>query len=287
MNIDELVKELKNKKILNQEIASIELLTGGTTSKLYLLKIVDGTKVVVKFNESQVIQAEGTFLEFYKELSLLPKVLYIEENHSYLVYTYLEGFTHNLGMNKVDILKNVAESLISQYRVETSFEGWGWIDEPSHSWNDFLLKRVEESEKIINQVLTQDDNLLVKQLITRNSGEDRLAYILHGDCGLHNFLFAEDALCGVIDPTPIVGDPFYDLVYAFCSTPEDLSKETIYTAAHHLKGSIDAQRLDEKVLIGLYLRIESCMKHHPNDLPQYLTAWGYWKDIVLKNHTVF
>lgn len=283
MNIEELVKELKNKKVLNQEIVTIELLTGGTTSKLYLLKSVDGTKVVVKFNESQVIQAEGAFLEFYKELSLLPKVLYIEESHSYLVYTYLEGSTHNSGLNKIDILKIVADSLISQYRVETTFEGWGWIDEPSRSWNEFLLKRVEESERIINQVLTQDDYHLVKQVINQNSSDDGPAYLLHGDCGLHNFLFAEDTLCGVIDPTPIVGNPLYDLVYAFCSTPEDLSKETIYTAANHLKCTISAQRLNEEVLIGLYLRIESCLKHHPYDLPHYLTAWGYWKDIVLKN----
>ena len=34
-------------------------------------------------------------------------------------------------------------------------------------------------------------------------------------------------LHGVIDPLPVLGDPIYDLIYAFCSTPEDVTKETI------------------------------------------------------------
>ena len=42
-----------------------------------------------------------------------------------------------------------------------------------------------------------------------------------------NFIFRENRLYGVIDPLPSLGDPLYDLIYAFCSTPEDLTKEAI------------------------------------------------------------
>nr|WP_239587430.1 phosphotransferase [Bacillus pakistanensis] len=45
-------------------------------------------------------------------------------------------------------------------------------------------------------------------------------FLLHGDCGVHNFVFKGGSLSGVIDPTPVLGEPLYDLLYAFCSITE-------------------------------------------------------------------
>ena len=86
----------------------------------------------------------------------------------------------------------------------------------------------------------------------------------------------------MIDPTPVFGEPLYDLIYAFCSSPDDLTKETINSAASHLiiKGNKSEQLLYEEVLIGLYLRLATCIRHHPNDLEDYLKAWNYWKNII-------
>ncbi len=38
--------------------------------------------------------------------------------------------------------------------------------------------------------------------------------------------------------------------------------------------------LYEEIVIGLYLRIDTCLRHHPKDLEGYLAAWRYWMDEV-------
>ena len=88
----------------------------------------------------------------------------------------------------------------------------------------------------------------------------------------------------MIDPTPVLGEHLYDLIYASCSSPDNLTRETIDSAVSHLvfRGKKSGQILYEEVLIGLYLRLATCIRHHPNDLEDYLKAWNYWKDIVKK-----
>ena len=40
------------------------------------------------------------------------------------------------------------------------------------------------------------------------------------------------------------------------------------------------QALSEEVTITLYLRMGTCLMHHPRDLPAYLEAWDRWKRMV-------
>ena len=82
-------------------------------------------------------------------------------------------------------------------------------------------------------------------------------------------------MTGVIDPTPVIGPRLYDLIYAFCSSTDDLKIETIEAAANALLE--DTKNLYEDVLIGLYLRMATCIKHHPADFDEYVNAWEYWK----------
>lgn len=114
--------------------------------------------------------------------------------------------------------------------------------------------------------------------------EEREAFLLHGDCGVHNFIFDGGRLKGVIDPTPVIGDPLYDVIYAFCSSPDELTIETFYSILDQIRFEREASvtRIYEKVLIGLYLRIGTAIKHHPSDLDSYLVSWQYWRNIVLQ-----
>jgi hypothetical protein len=124
----------------------------------------------------------------------------------------------------------------------------------------------------------------VAELVNSPSRLRKDPYLLHGDCGIHNFIFEDQKLVGVIDPTSVIGDPLYDLIYAFCSSPEELTLETIQPAVNLLisqKGNIN-EILPEEVIIGLFLRLSSCLKHHPHDFEEYLTAWDYWKKSILK-----
>ena len=36
----------------------------------------------------------------------------------------------------------------------------------------------------------------------------------------------------------------------------------------------------EEVLIALYMRMATCLVHHPHDLPAYLAAWPRWRALA-------
>lgn len=38
--------------------------------------------------------------------------------------------------------------------------------------------------------------------------------------------------------------------------------------------------LYEEIVIGLYLCIDTCLRHHPKDLEDYLVAWRYWMNEI-------
>lgn len=280
MNIQEIIKELVHDKIIHSEPTKYEQLNGGTVSELYLLNI-DGLKYVVKLNEPHIVESESNFLNYYNESNLLPKLLFVEQSYKYIVYSFINGSTNYVRKNKKEMLKTLVQRLLNNYKTTRDDIGWGWADQPADSWQSFLMNEIIEANKIIDSQLDNDDYHFVFNLVKKNS-TDRKRFLLHGDCGIHNFIFNDGQLSGVIDPTPVIGDPLYDLIYAFCSSPDDLIKETIDSAARHLMIEREKNNLAlyEQVIIGLYLRVGACIKHHPNDLEEYIKAWYYWKDVV-------
>jgi fructosamine-3-kinase len=280
MNIEEIIKELIFNNIIHNQPTEYKQLNGGTVSELYLLNI-DGEKYVVKSNEPQIIESEATFLIYYKESNLLPKLLFVEQSYKYIVYSFINGSTNYVRKNKKEMLKTLVQGLLNNYKSASNDVGWGWADQSTESWQSFLINEILEANKIIESRLDNEDYNFVLNLVKKNS-TDRKPFLLHGDCGVHNFIFNDGQLCGVIDPTPVIGDPIYDLIYAFCSSPDDMTKETIDSAVSHLmiKKEKNIPFLYEEVIIGLYLRLGSCIKHHPHDFEEYLKAWYYWKDLI-------
>jgi fructosamine-3-kinase len=284
MDIKKIIKELIQNKIIYSKTTQFEKLSGGTVSELYLLHNSDGTEYVVKLNEPQVIKSEVNFLNCYKDLNLLPNLLFVEQSYNYIVYSFISGSTNFARKNKLGMLKALVLGLINNYRTVPNVIGWGYADELTDSWQDFLLNEVIEANRILESHLERDEYNFVLNVIEtlRKNNIEREPFLLHGDCGVHNFIFNEGQLSGVIDPTPVIGDPLYDLIYAFCSSPDDLTKETIDLAVSYLmiKGGKNNSILYEEVIIGLYLRLATSIKHHPNDFDEYLKAWYYWKDVI-------
>ncbi|MGG3564355.1 aminoglycoside phosphotransferase family protein [Neobacillus rhizosphaerae] len=284
MDIERIIGDLISKSIIPTSAVKCEPLKGGTVSQLYLLSNSNGARFVVKGNEPQILQAEANFLDFYKDINLLPKLLYVEESNQYMVYEFISGFTKYNRNNKRGLLISIVKQLLNQYKQVPNPIGWGWADEPTESWQMFLLQRVKEATNMVGSYLEKEDiNLVVKLVNSPNRKSITSSpFFLHGDLGVHNFVWNAEQLTGVIDPAPVFGEPLYDLIYAFCSSPEDLTAEVIESAASHLsnKERKSAHFLYEEVLIGLYLRIASCVKHHPHDLDDYLNAWGYWKKLL-------
>lgn len=280
MNIQEIIHELMDNNILHSNPAYHEQLNGGTVSELYLLHFED-RKYVIKKNEPQIIKSEANFLNDYKMTDLLPKLLFVEPLYEYIFYTFIEGNANYGRKNKKETLKTLVQGLLNHYRPVDSSKGWGWADQPSESWQSFIFDNINEANKILHSRLDNSHYNLVLDLAEKNS-KGKESFLLHGDCGVHNFIFRNGQLSGVIDPTPVIGEPLYDLIYAFCSSPEELTKETLLSAAAFLKSKtvINPSVLYEEALVGLYLRMATCIKHHPSEFQGYLEAWYYWKEIV-------
>jgi aminoglycoside phosphotransferase len=283
MDFQNVIIELTNKEIIQPNLIEFEPLKGGTSSRLYLLRNSNNERFVVKLNEPQILESEAYFLDFYKGINLLPNLVYVEQSYKYIVYSFVSGSANYVRKNKKEILTSLVQSLINNYKPVPNSKGWGWADDVKDSWQDFLLSQVLEAKKTLDSNLEKEDFNFVLELVkspNRNTFNGE-AFLLHGDCGVHNFIYKEEQLVGVIDPIPVFGDPLYDLIYAFCSSPDDLTEETINLATSYLvKGNKSEQLLYEEVLIGLYLRLARCIKHHPNDLDEYLKAWNHWKRII-------
>ncbi|XQY90044.1 phosphotransferase [Metabacillus sp. HB246100] len=279
MDLHHIIDQLITTNILPSRPTSYEQLNGGTVSELYRLNL-DELKLVVKKNNPQMIKSEADFLRAYKEVDLLPKLLFVDSSYEYIVYSYIEGRTKYVQKNKKDTLQALVCGLLNNYQPVESSWGWGWMDEPSDSWQEFILHEIDEANKLLLSQLDSHYYKLVVNLVKKMPKRD-LPFLLHGDCGIHNFIFTKNQLSGVIDPSPVLGDPLYDLIYAFCSSPHDLTTKTIDGAATLLKCTkqISQEKLYEEVLIVLYLRLAKCLKHHPSDFQEYLEAWDDWEKI--------
>lgn len=281
MDISEIIEQLIVNEVIDHYPKGCKRLTGGTTSRLYLIE--GNEPCVVKLNEPKVIGEEAYFLKFYEDKSVFPKLLYVDSLNRYMVYSFIPGSTSYYVENKKDILFTLVQKVIHTYKPAMKMDQWGWKEEPVDSWQVFLLERVMEANETVKSYITEEDFHTVLKLVhspnrTRYSNQP---YLLHGDCGFHNFIFNEHKLYGVIDPLPVLGDPIYDFIYAFCSTPEDLTKEII---GEVVEKSVFHNRtrnvLYEEVVIVLYCRLDTCMRHHPEDLEAYLQAWRYWMDQI-------
>ncbi|MFT4413645.1 aminoglycoside phosphotransferase family protein [Fredinandcohnia humi] len=283
MDIQQIIEVLKTKGVITTTEVDYQCLSGGTVSRLYLLLNTDGTSYVVKINVPQVLKSEVTFLEHYKDIHLLPKLLYVDASYRFIIYSYILGTSFFGDVEKKEVVVTLAKEFINRYKRVPSVTGWGWADAPTDSWQAFLTTEVFEASEIIGENLGKEDINYIERLVQQQNRYIAITpYLLHGDCGVHNFIFNKGRLCGVIDPTPIIGPPIFDLISAFCSSPEDLSKETFDVAIGELQleYTIPTQILYEDLMIGLYIRLGRCIKHHPNDFQKYLDAWGYWKNIL-------
>ncbi|CAM3877820.1 phosphotransferase family protein [Alkalicoccus chagannorensis] len=281
MNIEMVIDALVQQGILRAEEAALQEMSGGTVGHVYLLKN-SSRELVVKISPPEILEPEVKFLYFYRESPYVPHPVYVDPSFRYLVYEPLPGTSSvPVSMKKSELLSTLLTAFVSQYAGVPKERGWGATDEPSASWQDFLLEEIEEAQRVIGTHLEESDASFVRNLVLQTS-EKKEPHLLHGDFGVHNFLFHEGKLSGILDPAPVLGDPVYDVVYAFCSSPEELHLQTLEEIESELfeQTGWNLPDIFGQVVIGLYLRLAICLKHHPDDFPTYLEAWRYWKDIV-------
>lgn len=265
------------------EIINMKRLSGTTSGLVYKLESDQGQAYTLKFDEPYQIEMVGRLLETYQSSPLLPNLLYTAPDHSFFIYTFIEGTTHIPQGPKKEWLTKLVKELLNRYEP-TPLEAWGRLEYPLESWRRFHEISIGQAKDNIGDILTEEDYTFIQAQVEKWFGhgmQSEEKYVLHGDTGVHNFVFDQSSLAGVIDPSPMAGPLIYDFVYAFCSSPEEINLDTLYGAYEHLEqGRVDKRKLIAEVSVQLYCRVGLSIRHHPHDLPEYLMAWDYWKGIV-------
>lgn len=283
--INEIIDLLVNQGLINSEEIEIKKLTSGTTNgNLFTIIITDIPKYVVKIDQPKIISTTEDFLRTYKDVTLLPNVLYTDEKKEFIVYSYVFGETHINRGSKLEWMTILIEELLNKYE-KVNKANWGRVNGiQRNSWADFNRSSLEFAQKDIGDVLPSEDHRRVELLVNKLESYEHQdeKYYLHGDAGVHNFVYRDNKLNGIIDPSPLIGPKMYDFTYAFCSSPDDLNVSTLLSAFSLLTQDdpFSKERLLEEVLFQLYTRIGVCIRVHPHDLSDYLKAWKEWREYL-------
>lgn len=282
VDVNSIINTLYEEGIINNNVIATNNMNGSTDGIVYFLSQHDEEKYVLKIDRPHQITLTEQFLGTYRHLKLFPEILYTDPAKAYIVYTYITGTTHyNRGL-KINWLTILVEELFNNYEKYVQNDKWGRLGSPIQSWREWNYRSLVDTRNDWGSLLSIEDYYRVESIFeSLSKNEDHeVRYFLHGDTGVHNFVFHENSLVGVIDPSPMVGPMLYDFTYAFCSSPDDLNLETLMAAFKLLHyESIERSRLIEEVIFQLYCRIGICIKHHPHDLEDYLKAWEYWKSL--------
>ncbi|WP_424767072.1 phosphotransferase [Paenibacillus sp. sgz302251] len=281
--IDKILNVLEERGIIASNNLHVRHLKGTTDGLVYILSNGEKPQYVLKLDHAEQIKLAEQFLTAYSGSELLSRVFYVDPDKAYMVYAYIEGMTHyNRGL-KINWMTRLVEDLLNHYKQERQSETWGRLELPRQSWREFNEGSLEYARETVADLLPCEDHYKIKRLVENKLKDEgpEAKYLLHGDTGVHNFVYAQNKLVGVIDPSPMLGPVLYDFTYAFCSSPDDLNLETLHAAYALLTHEqVESSRLIEETVFQLYCRIGICTKHHPHDLEEYLKVWSYWKTLI-------
>jgi hypothetical protein len=273
----------------NDDIEFKGLKSGTTNGILYTLFINKMPMYVIKIDQPKVITSTEDFLLAYKEVKLLPDVLYTDPNKEFIVYSYISGETHFNRGSKLEWMPILIDELFNKYQKVGQSSSWGRVNGIQRKiWSDFNQSSLEYARENIGDVLPVEEHSRVEVLVNKlNTYEDQEEkYYLHGDAGVHNFVYMNNQLKGVIDPSPLFGPKIYDFTYAFCSSPDSLDLNSLFSLFKLLTLDVTftKERLVDEVLFQLYTRIGICIKAHPHDLNNYLEVWKEWREYLPYSH---
>lgn len=280
LEVENIIKSLQDKGVIDLKEQDIKIMKGTTDGLVYTLSENNIPKYILKQDHPQEITFVEQFLHAYQNVSLLPKLLYTDPEKEFIVYSFITGTTHYNRGSKLNWMTLLVKELFNHYEKYDQTAEWGRLGIPRQSWREFNISSVESAYVNIGDLLSTEDYYKVKSLVERIGKYEKQEekYLLHGDTGVHNFVFSNSVLTGIIDPSPMIGPVIYDFTYAFCSSPDDLDLETLLTSFSLLSNvHMEESRLMEEVVVQLYTRIGICAKVHPHDLGAYLKAWEYWK----------
>lgn len=289
VQISEIIDILNNNGFIKSNGLEFKALKSGTTyGILYTLYVENTPTYVVKIDRPSIINSTEDFLLAYQDVLLLPNILYTDDKKEFIVYSYVSGETHFNRGSKLKWMAHLIKVLFNRYQKVDQDIPWGRVNGTKRkNWSDFNKISLESAKENIGDFLPSEDHrrvaFVVNALSKYHNQEEK--YYLHGDTGVHNFVYSAHEIKGVIDPSPLIGPRIYDFTYAFCSSPDSLDIGTLMTLFSLWDGNaiLSKERLLDEVLFQLYTRIGICIKVHPHDLNEYMEAWREWRVYLPSN----
>lgn len=119
-------------------------------------------------------------------------IQYVDPDHRYMVYAFKPGTTVYKQGYKQQLLTILVKEVLNYYQPQRESQKWGWVDDPSHTWKEFLFENVKDSRKTIQSILSHEEHQLVWTLVEEEQEQfGSVPYLLQGDCGVHNFVMNE------------------------------------------------------------------------------------------------
>ena len=244
------------KEILNLDLIEYKLISLHSANRVVYL-IID--KYILKIMNKEDCWKENYYFTQYKKNEKYQNVVYYEKGKNYILYEYVE----NEKIKKID--KKVANNLISdifkiikKYKIVEA-EGYGEIFHLKNNWKSFLVDEIEKRKKdILDEKKYIEANKFVS-VLDKYKTEKRL---LHGDLGEYNLLYSKGNINKIIDPTVIIGDYLYDLIF-FAYSNIDLAENIEISDILKLTKE-PYERVISYIYIILYIRI-SIEKRHKKD----------------------
>lgn len=266
INDDEIINKVLTE--LNIKYVDHKYFNDGASSRVILLN----NKYIIKQNEKEVLQSEIEFLQNINS-NFFQQILYIDPNFDFVVYNFINGNTIKKINNPKEYF-NILVKAVSKYTTYTK-NGYGYLDNIVPSWSQFLINEINySSENIIKYFPNNLEIFKYIEILEKYTFDKKL---LHGDFGTHNFIENNNNLVGIIDPMGVIGDPLYDILFAFVSNIDFIQNISINELYNYINQPIE--KINAMLKIVTYCRISRCIKHHPHNLEVYLSFFDLLPNI--------
>lgn len=234
----------------------------GAVSRVILLN----DKYLIKQNNN--IDAELEFFK-YNDIDMFQKIIYVDPDHRYVAYEFLEGKPMMDVTDPKDVINKVLE-ITSLYNTYDK-EGYGYYLERVSTWEEFLKSETEHSSRNTKEYIK--DLTFIYECIEKLCKYPFVKKVIHGDLGTHNFIEKDGKFVGVIDPDTIIGDSLYDILFAIVSNVDILNTVTLDDLYALIKE--EKEKIYCMLVVVLFSRISRCLKYHKEDIDIYMNFYNY------------
>ena len=255
----------------NEKLISITEMKNGTDSKVFLVN----EKYIFKFHNEKVIKAEFEFFNLHKN-ELNEQIVFVDQNYNFIVYEFINNGTKNF--NSKELIFKI-KKYVDNY-PDFAGAGFGFLFEENSSWREFLECELNDKKNHALNVLSEKDYQKVIQAIDVICKYEFKKKLMHGDFGLHNLLFFNGELVGIIDPQPLIGDALYDFIFCVLSD-EDISKCEIISDIYNYVSNEPKEKVDAMILFVLFCRIARCVKYNLKEVTYFVELWTVLKNKIL------